>query len=683
MLYHGRNNMIVFNKDKISDVFCDGTEHGCIHKAVEDLLKDLSKVSQQNALYKKYLPVDEKSYIVVGNLQCPNFQTFLKNHDLSVEIQIGQWEYSQIKTFGENNENLLICGSDPRGTMWGIYDFCKKYLGVDPLYYWTDNEPRILEVLELPKLNFVDYPKTYRFRGWFINDEDLLSEWKDGGGTRYAEYKYYQQVVRHDVLEKVLETGLRLKQNLMIPASLLDIENPAEENLVRLVTERGMYVSQHHIEPLGVSHFSWDSYWNKQNKSVSASYVTQKEHYVEIWTHYVKKWAKYENVIWQLGLRGRADRPVWFTDKNVSPSMEERGRLISTAIHEQASIVEQVLGHKDFLSTATLWAEMSELHHSGYLTFPEHTVVIFADKGSRQMWGEDFYKVERKKDVKYGVYYHVAYWCDGPHLVQGTPLEKIYYNYKQAVEKEDTLYSILNVTNIREVVLGIQAVADMTWDAKSFQLENWLLNFTELEFGKEKAEAVAKIYKNFYSAYASLDNNRLDGSMLFIDGMVRIVGMNIISLFKGGEVWREVLYNSYIQDFISMPLYVERFKKITKDALLRFKAVYQQAMELIIDLTDERKTFFMDNVIVQLEIIIGLHTWLDFLFNAAEEYCGANDRNKVEADLNEAALAINKILSIRTKMEHGKWSGWYKGDKKMNLVHVLKETIEVKEFILR
>ena len=33
---------------------------------------------------------------------------------------------------------LKISGSDARGTMFGIYDFIEKYLGIDPLYFWND-----------------------------------------------------------------------------------------------------------------------------------------------------------------------------------------------------------------------------------------------------------------------------------------------------------------------------------------------------------------------------------------------------------------------------------------------------------------------------------------------------------------------------------------------------------------
>ena len=58
----------------------------------------------------------------------------------------------------------------------------------------------------------------------------------------------------------VVETLLRLKFNLVIPASFLDIENPPEKKLFDAVARRGIYISQHHVEPLGLSHFAFEDF---------------------------------------------------------------------------------------------------------------------------------------------------------------------------------------------------------------------------------------------------------------------------------------------------------------------------------------------------------------------------------------------------------------------------------------
>ncbi len=39
---------------------------------------------------------------------------------------------------------------------------------------------------------------------------------------------------------------------------------------------------------------------------------------------YAEKWATYQNVIWQLGLRGIADRPMWMADPDVPQSDADR-----------------------------------------------------------------------------------------------------------------------------------------------------------------------------------------------------------------------------------------------------------------------------------------------------------------------------------------------------------------------
>ena len=36
---------------------------------------------------------------------------------------------------------VVLSGADMRGTIYAIYEFSEEYLGVDPLYYWTDHVP--------------------------------------------------------------------------------------------------------------------------------------------------------------------------------------------------------------------------------------------------------------------------------------------------------------------------------------------------------------------------------------------------------------------------------------------------------------------------------------------------------------------------------------------------------------
>ncbi len=426
--------MLLFNQELTADLYIHADEQACIGHAVEDFAADLVRVGAQTPTIKRYLPREETGCIVVGALQNPVFREWLAINNLDCSDIDGEQERYIQRTYGDNAENLLICGSDKRGAMWGIYDLCENVLGVDPLYFWTDNAPQKRTSLSLDTLDINSESPTFRFRGWFLNDEDLLTEWLNGGGKRYIDYPFYAQVTHQDVMARVIESLLRLRQNLVIPASFIDIMNPAEENLVRMATERGLWVSQHHVEPMGVSHFGWENYWRERGQEVPASFVNHPDEWVQIWTDYARKWAQYGDVIWQFGLRGRGDRPVWVHDPNVSPSNADRGKLISHAYQTQADIVKRVTGHDDFVATSTLWMEGSELMGGGHLDFPENTIIVFSDHGVSQMMLDDFYNTARQPDRDYGSYYHVAFWGAGPRLVAATSLDKLVYNYRTAVE---------------------------------------------------------------------------------------------------------------------------------------------------------------------------------------------------------------------------------------------------------
>lgn len=77
-----------------------------------------------------------------------------------------------------------------------------------------------------------------------MNDEDLLGGWKDGGGARLVGGGFYYVTVNKSVIEAVVETMLRLKLNLVIPATFVDLDNPPEKALADAVAERGIYLSQ-------------------------------------------------------------------------------------------------------------------------------------------------------------------------------------------------------------------------------------------------------------------------------------------------------------------------------------------------------------------------------------------------------------------------------------------------------
>ena len=153
-----------------------------------------------------------------------------------------RWESYDV---GVSNGILKISGSDARGTMFGIYDFIENYLGVDPLYFWNDTPIPAKANLTWEDVSIHKETPDVKYRGWFIDNEDLLSDWKEPSGKRTIMYPDYYPVVNHTVMEKIAEALVRCRFNFIIPADLLNVSNPAEAALVDICTKRGIFVSLH------------------------------------------------------------------------------------------------------------------------------------------------------------------------------------------------------------------------------------------------------------------------------------------------------------------------------------------------------------------------------------------------------------------------------------------------------
>ncbi|WP_043585068.1 glycosyl hydrolase 115 family protein [Geminisphaera colitermitum] len=657
---------------------------------------------------------------MIGTVQNPAIRAFAASTgidlaSLEAPDATERWRIQFLDT-KENNTHatVLLCGSDAHGAMWAVYEFCERILGIDPLYLWTDSPPPPpAGAFHIPRSairTHEDQPHTFRYRGWFINDEDLLCGWRDGGGHRTIDYPYYHQVVHPGVMARVVETALRLKQNLLIPASFLDIDNPAEEALVRLATERGLHISQHHIEPLGVSHFAMERYWRARGRATPPSYVTEPDLVRETWRHYATRWARHPGVVWQLGLRGRGDRPVWENDSHVPPTMEARGALISRAIADQHAIVAEVLGRDDFVSTTTLWQEGTVLHNAGHLHFPPKTLILFADTlqtpraaGGQpfyaQRWGADFHSVARQPRHAYGIYYHVAVWRSGPHLAQGVPPAKIQHAVGEAVTRGDTALAITNVANLREVVLGIRAMAALTWDFAAFDHDAFMRDWCARQFGNDAAPDAIRLYQDFHDAMPPLPAGDSAHPALYHDGALRESGLVCLEAMQRFATSTDAPSPSlpildvgcstldvrrsghrpapppppWLENFT--PQTLQNLTTWTAHGLARWPAVIANARALASRIPPERASFFHHHFIVQAAIMLGLNQWLAALLQAFRALSEAPPLPPLAADgLHAAADALDRAIATRAASETGVWRHWYRGDHKINLSALASQT---------
>ena len=586
-----------------------------------------------------------------------------ENGDIRIATVGGEAESYKVTV---TDGGVRIEGGDTLGTVFGIYAFATRVLGIDPMYRLNDVFPSPREEMTAEDTAFCSLPRVIRFRGWFLNDEDLLTEFKSGGGVRHFDYKFYQTVMHPDVLEMILETALRHEINLMIPSSFVDVDNPDEEKLAAAVVRRGMYVTQHHVEPLGVSFFGAQNYFKKYNCEGEISFISNRAVMEEIWEYYVRKWAKYgDRVIWQFGLRGRGDEAMWKRDKNAPVSAEGRGAIITDAIQTQYETVKRVLGHENFLSTATLWLEGAELYGRGYLKMPKSTMPIFSDVGLDQMWGEDFFSTPRLDGVRYGVYYHVGFYSRGPHLADGCDPRKMTYCYRLAHQMNSLTYSIVNVSNVRPLLYGASYNAYLMADPAEADYEAFSKQFHQERFG-EASEEVRVIRDSYFLAEADLGAAEMKrwcekDSFYFHD-----YGDLPFPRFTAddGTLW--ALAVKRLDNKISTAASpVERIEASEK----AFAALFDRACDAEKHVPAESLAYYRVFVKYQIEYMLCLTRWVLGVFRM----CDAEGEERVRLG-EEAVSHLTRMIDARHVESEGHWQGWHNGEKKLNFLRMIDLT---------
>lgn len=405
----------------------------------------------------------------------------------------GKWECYSHKLVKQPFKNismaLVIAGSDPRGTAYGVFSLSEK-IGISPWYWWADVHPEKKKQLSLNITPFTSLPPAVKFRGIFINDEDWgLQPWAaktfepetgDIGPKTYA---------------KVFELLLRLKANLIWPAMHESTKaffhypnNPIVAEDYQIV------IGSSHAEPMLRNNISE---WNVATMG-RFNYLTNKANVLKYWEDRVKE-SKGLSAMYSLGIRGVHDSQMeGIKDlKEAVPIMEqvikEERNLLTKHINKNITAVPQVL---------TLYKEVLDIYDNG-LKVPEDVTLV---------WPDDNYgyiarlnnNEEKARKSGAGVYYHASYW-GRPHdylWLPSTHPALVREEMMKAYETGANSLWVLNVGDIKPQEYNIQQFLDMAYNADRFKdsrytrqhLQQWA---TEL-FGKEKGPNVSSVLWEYY-----------------------------------------------------------------------------------------------------------------------------------------------------------------------------------------
>ncbi len=467
-----------------ASVSFDSREHSCVQRAVANLQKDFEKVTQ------KQLPVSESARILVGTVGVnKQIDQWVKKGELR-DLK-GKTEKYIIKTIGDQ---LVIAGSDKRGTVFGVYELTKQ-MGVSPWYYWADVPIEQHEALYIKKGEYTDGEPSVRFRGLFLNDEaPCLTTWvKNTFGTNYGDHRFYEQV---------FELILRLKGNFLWPAMwgwAFYADDP--ENL-KTADAMGVIMGTSHHEPMARNH---QEYARNRNKWGAWNYETNKDNLDRFFREGIERMKGTDDIV-TIGMRGDGDEAMSETADT---------KLMEKIIDNQRRIIKEVTG-KPAEKTTQVWALYKEVqdYYDAGLRVPDDVMILISDDN----WG-DIRRVptqaERARKGGWGIYYHVDY-VGAPRNTKWlnvTQTQQMYEQLSLAYDFGIQRMWILNVGDLKPMEYPIQLFMDMAWNPKDYTVQtvtDHTLRFFQSVLSGAVAEEAASIYNRNCQYMARVTPEMLD-----------------------------------------------------------------------------------------------------------------------------------------------------------------------------
>jgi hypothetical protein len=630
-------------------------EAGPVRRATEDLRRDFAKVfGVAPRLVNNLDEAGSVAILIADRSHVP------AGVDCATTANTEAFAFS-IASAATAKKQQVVCltGADMRGTIYAIYQFSQQYLGTDPMYLWTDKEPAKRSAITLP----ADFARTFpspvfRYRGFFINDEDLLTGWVRGGKDAHTG-------ISLKVWDQVFETILRLKGNMIVPGTWIF----PDDAQVLAASQRGLIVNQHHATPLGLNAARWP-------EGVPYNYSTHPEILERAWKNAVAEYKPGDDLLWSVGLRGLSDQSYAALDPSVRNNDPLLGKRISDAIADQMKIVRARYPHAQFITN--LWQEGDRLMREGYLKIPPDVTKVWADTGYGDMLdGGNLAPGE-------GMYIHVA-MLNGVanQLSEMVPVARLQQQIGRYEKAKATGFFLVNTSDIRPVAMTARAVMELAWggvpqgeDADGAYYRKWAIE----EFGAKSAETMEGIYKDYFAA-----------PIVRKPGPNEFVPMADTFVRWDGDQYYQTAARLLILDYLSQHQVVfmpSQSPKWTQPRLIprrwtgtpesrktqlasdiqeceaaqpRWDAVWQKAVAAEKLIEPSRRNYYQAEVLTMITINREGNRMLLELARAMQDD-EAGQTAKAESEAAEALRALDATEQAMSAAEYGKWKNWYRGD---------------------
>jgi hypothetical protein len=648
-------------------------EPGPIHRATDDLRNDFAKVfGQEPKLVTSLSDAGKVTILIAQNQNAPA--------EAGCAAASGTEAFAFSLAGSGSKHVVCLTGTDMRGTIFAIYEFSQRVLGVDPMYLWTDKQPARRASIALPTDFTRNYPSpVFKYRGFFTNDEDLLSGW-------ISPAKGEQTGISLKAWDMVFETTLRLKGNMVVPGTWIF----PDDAQLHAATERGLIVNQHHAIPLGVNVARWPA-------DVPYNYSTHPEILERAWTNAVNAYKPDEEILWSVGLRGLSDSSYASLDESVRNNDPLLGQRISEAIADQMKIVRAKYPNAQFVTD--LWQEGARLMQEGYLKIPPEVSLVWADTGYGDM--QDGGKVA----AGHGMYFHVAMMNgQANQLSEMVSIKIIQSEIGRYIKAGATSYFLVNTSDIRPYVMTTRAVMNMAYvgnltgnltgtpatttgaadngDDEDAYYRQWITD----EFGPRSVAALTKTYKDYFAA-PSLRPPFGPPRLTSAGNAPPPTPRSNVPLFEGdnhyhSEARRLILDTLSEHQVAAIPsqspkwtlprvmpepdaqvraTLIDRDIKDCADAQPRWDAAWNDAVAAK-SLIDPASSAYYQEAILTMITINRESNHMLFEVASAVKDAHAGDTPKAQQETAEALRSLDAIQASMHAAEYGKWKNWYRGD---------------------
>lgn len=496
---------LYFNLIRSHHFIYEQSEEPVVHTAIDIFKTDLGKVSPSKT-------GTDDSEIIIGTIgKNPILDKLIRKKQLSVKEIEGKWEAFKIVCL--SNKRLVVAGSDPRGTAYGVLEL-SRMMGVSPWEWWADVTPEKKNVVNIEKGVVTIQHPSVQYRGIFLNDEDwALVPWSS---------KTYEPVnisghIGPKTYSKIFELLLRLRANTIWPA-MHEPTTPfyTVEGNKEAAVKYGIVVGTSHCEPMMRNNAGE---WYKANIG-RYNFITNKNNIVNYWTERLKDVAGTETFM-TVGMRGVHDGRM----EGVKTTEEYRDAL-QNVLAVQKDLLSKYINPdiEKIPQTIVLYKEVLNVYRAG-LKVPDYITLMWTDDNHGHIANLSN-KIEQKRKGGAGVYYHISYW-GSPHdylwLCTTSPA-LINMEMRRAWDYNARKIWILNVGDIKPAEYDTELFMDMAWNINSIDnsnLSDHLRNWASREFGENNADEIVSIMNEYYRLAAIRRPEHMGFNMVEIEGYPR------------------------------------------------------------------------------------------------------------------------------------------------------------------